>query len=161
MNKKVICKNVFGEEFKTEAENLHFRPGVYGIAIKDGKVLLSKQWDGYDFPGGGIELGETIKAALMREFKEETGFDVKVGALVTCEDSFYKHGLEDKYSHSFLLYYLCEITGGSVEELALTETEKEYVEKPEWIDLKEIGDIKFYNSIDSLAILKKAQELNN
>jgi hypothetical protein len=30
---------------------------------------------------------------------------------------------------------------------------------PEWIDLKDIGEIKFYNSIDSEEIIKKALQV--
>jgi 8-oxo-dGTP pyrophosphatase MutT (NUDIX family) len=73
MNKKIICKDIKGNEYAVPVEQLSFRPSVYGIIIQEGKILLSKQWDGYDFPGGGIKLGETIEQALLREVKEETG----------------------------------------------------------------------------------------
>lgn len=52
------------------------RVGVYGIAINDGKMLLIKQPRGpyagmFDFPGGGVEFGESVEEALRREFAEE------------------------------------------------------------------------------------------
>jgi hypothetical protein len=52
------------------------RTGVYGISTKRDKILLITQQNGpykgkYDFPGGGIEFGETIEEALRREFHEE------------------------------------------------------------------------------------------
>lgn len=56
------------------------RTGIYGIAKKDGKVLLVQQNQGphcgkWDLPGGKIEPGETIEQALKREFLEEVGME--------------------------------------------------------------------------------------
>lgn len=54
------------------------RIGVYGVATNDEKMLVVKQKSGpyagkFDFPGGGIEFGESPEAALQREFVEEVG----------------------------------------------------------------------------------------
>lgn len=155
----IKCKNVYGEEFKVSIEKLSFRPSVYGVIIKDGKILLSKQWDGYDFPGGGIKLGETIKEALKREMKEETSLDVKMGDIVACENSFFKYRQKEKYVQSILIYYLCEIVGGKISLEFIAESEKDYIGEAEWIDLDAVGKIKFYNSVDSVEIIKKAVEV--
>ncbi|OJU79981.1 MAG: GNAT family N-acetyltransferase [Chlamydia sp. 32-24] len=52
------------------------RTGAYGVAIKNGKILLITQERGphqgkFDLPGGRIEFGETIEQTLRREFLEE------------------------------------------------------------------------------------------
>lgn len=62
--KKVICRDHEEKLYEVGVDKLKFRPSVYGILIEDGKVLLSRQWEGYDFPGGGIELGETVEEVL-------------------------------------------------------------------------------------------------
>ena len=55
--------------------------------IKDGdKYLLQnrvkKDWQGYTFPGGHIEPGESIVQSAIREVKEETGLTMKNPRLV-------------------------------------------------------------------------------
>ena len=86
---EVVCKDIYGKEYKVDSEKVFFRPSVYGILIKDNKVLLVKQFgDGYDFPGGGIDKHETVIDGLKREFWEETGFKVKEEELVDCQSAF-------------------------------------------------------------------------
>lgn len=153
--KKVVCKDIKGNLSEVNIDELSFRPSVYGVIIDNEKILLSRQWDGYDFPGGKIELGETIKEALTREVKEETGLEVNVGKIVACENSFFKLPKDGKPVQSILIYYLCSITGGKISTDYLSENEKNYASKAEWIELSQIEKIKFYNSIDSVKIIKE------
>jgi len=161
--KKVICTDRNGGKHEVAADRLTLRPAVYGVIIKDGAILLSKQWDGYDFPGGKIELGEDIKDAVIREIKEETGLDAKVGNIVVCENSFYKtlpgDTKKEDCLHSILVYYLCEIVGGEISLENISEGEKRYLAMAEWIPLEDIEKIKFYNTIDSLKVIKQALEI--
>lgn len=156
-NNKVICQDINGKQYEASVEELSFRPSVYGIIINGNKVLLSKQWDGYDFPGGGVDLGETIEEALIREVKEETGLKVKVGRIVACESSFFKLPFEGKFVQSILMYYLCEIVAGEISTAYFDAREKEYAGKPEWIDISKVNKIKFYNSIDSIEVIRQAE----
>jgi 8-oxo-dGTP diphosphatase len=162
LNQEITCLDINGAEHKILADKLSFRPSAYGVVIKDGKILLSRQWDGYDIPGGGIEVGETIEEAVKREVKEETGIDVKVGEIISCQNSFFKlpYTAEEKaYVNSILAYYLCEVVGGELSADGFDEHEQEYADMPEWIDLDKLDEIKFYSSVDSRAIIRKAQQM--
>jgi len=62
-------------------EKEHRHLGVYGLLIKDNKLLLIKKktgpYDGkLDLPGGSIEFNEKPVDTLKREFMEETGIEI-------------------------------------------------------------------------------------
>ena len=60
----------------------HTHIGIYGLVIKDNKILLIKKANGpykgkLDLPGGSLEFGEKPENTLIREMKEETNLEVK------------------------------------------------------------------------------------
>lgn len=159
---KVICHDIEDNEQEIDSEKFLHRPSVYGILIEDGKILLSKQYDGYDFPGGGIELHEIIDQALVREFWEETGLKIKSGETIYTDTSFFIDARGQSFNCT-LIYKIVEKVSGELSKDNLDPEEKKYADMPEWIDLKDIGKIKFYNGldergsvIDSKALIQKA-----
>ena len=54
------------------------------VVIEEEKVLLTKRDDFHIWclPSGGVEDGETVVEAAIRETKEETGIDVKITRMV-------------------------------------------------------------------------------
>jgi 8-oxo-dGTP diphosphatase len=72
---------------------LHQGPvlAVLAVLVRDGKVLLVQRGNQPDrgkwgFPGGKVELGETVAAAAVRELNEETGIDAAPGDVLTVLD---------------------------------------------------------------------------
>lgn len=150
----VVCEDIEGNRYDVSSADLVFRPAVYGIIIKDDTILLSKQWDGYDFPGGGIELGENTEDAVVREVKEETGMEVQPTKIIYSNNSFFKLPFKGTFVHSIHLYYLCEITGGELSTEFFDENEVQYAEHPEWVQLNQVTKVKIYTSADVTKILE-------
>ena len=89
-----------------------FRAAVAAMIFDEqGRILLFKhtyrkfEWG---IPAGGLEYGEQPDKAIVREFFEETGMQIKVEKLLLAESS--------KEDHNISLIYLCEITSGTFKE---------------------------------------------
>lgn len=74
-------------------------------------LLVRHEKDGQTYwllPGGGVEFGEPLDAALRRELKEEARVDIRVGDLVFANDSIDPGGER----HIVNLYFTAEVTNG-------------------------------------------------
>ena len=160
MKKSVICHDIKGGKYEVLAEDLNFRAAVYGIILKDDKILLCRILDGYDFPGGGVKKGESIEESLKREIYEETGIKVQPEKIVTATEDFFISIESKRKLHSILLYYLCKNPEGNVSTDFFDDDEKKIMKEAEWIDLKEVKNIKFINGIDSVKLIENAVQLN-
>lgn len=159
----ITCRDVNGKECEAPIDKLQFRPSVYGLLIENDNILLTRQWDGYDFPGGGIEIDETIPEALKREFYEETGLRIEPIMPIHCETDFFNPDYADKYKGQYwncvMIYYLVRKIGGELTTDNFCDTEREYADMPEWTDLSKIYDYKFFNSVDSVRLIEAAARL--
>jgi 8-oxo-dGTP diphosphatase len=62
------------------------RLAAYAVVARDGHILLSL-WNEvvpgrWTMPGGGVEYHETVEDAVVREVREETGYDVSLVRLL-------------------------------------------------------------------------------
>ncbi|MCY4191190.1 MAG: NUDIX hydrolase [Rhodospirillaceae bacterium] len=57
------------------------------LLIRRGKLPMRGRWS---LPGGRQELGETVRETAVREVKEETAVDIRVGALIEVLDAIYR-----------------------------------------------------------------------
>lgn len=86
---------------------------VAAIIIDDNKVFATQRGygdfkDGWEFPGGKIEPGETPQEALVREIKEELEIEIEVGELFDIVEYDYPT------FHLSMNCYLCTIKSGDL-----------------------------------------------
>lgn len=113
-NKQITAFDLFGKKHKRWLKDFKFRPSVHGLLRDGNKVLVQrhKLLSKYGFPGGGVEIDESILDGLIREYEEETGLKVKVGKLLGISEDFFT--FKDTDIHGILIYYEVEKVGGKV-----------------------------------------------
>lgn len=85
------------------------------IVADDGRLLFAQRGEQaknergcWEFPGGSVEFGETLTAALQREMGEEFGISIQVDSLLDIVD----HILPDERQHWVSPTYICHIRKG-------------------------------------------------
>ncbi|HKJ34240.1 MAG TPA: NUDIX domain-containing protein [Balneolales bacterium] len=113
------------------------RVRINGLIVRDRSLLMVKMkaptsdkafWIP---PGGGLEFGESMQHALIREMKEETGLKVKVN------DLRYTSEYINPPWHAVEFYFDCELIDGEV----ILGKDPELTDKSQY--LKDISFIPF------------------
>ncbi len=82
---------------KTKRKPLPHYDVTAAVIRKNGRILIAQRPLGsrlgglWEFPGGKVEHGESLKQCLHREIKEELGIRIKVGKQITSIDHAYTH----------------------------------------------------------------------
>jgi 8-oxo-dGTP diphosphatase len=101
------------------------------IMVRDGRVFAARRghgMDGWEFPGGKVEEGETSEQAVAREIREELGVDLST--------TWYLDTIEYDYPdfHLSMDVFVSELAPG--EEPRLLEHRE-----GRWLGRAELGDV--------------------
>ncbi len=100
-----VIKSVYGNKVRVR---------VCGLCFKDDRLLLVRhaglgpEGELWAPPGGGIEAGEPAAISLKREFREETGLDVRVADFLFINE-YIGQGL-----HAVELFFSVQQQGGKL-----------------------------------------------
>ena len=105
---------------------------VAAIIVENGRVFATQRGygdfkDGWEFPGGKIEAGESPEQALVREIREELDTEIRVERLLRTVEWDYPT------FHLSLDCFICKIESG---DLHLREHEA-----ARWLDLEHLNDV--------------------
>jgi 8-oxo-dGTP diphosphatase len=92
--------------------------GVGAVVVLDRRIVLARrrfeplagQWS---LPGGGLELGETIRHGLVREVREETGLEIEPGPLLEIFEPVLRDEHQRVRHHYVILDYLARAVAGT------------------------------------------------
>jgi 8-oxo-dGTP pyrophosphatase MutT (NUDIX family) len=134
----IPCRTLYNETKSVPAESLIQRPSVYGVVIHEGKLLVAQaeHTQRYVLPGGGIEKGEAIEAALIREVREETSLEIEVGEFLHFETDLFYYDPLDLAFHGFLFFYRCKAL--TVDLHTPDYEPDEGLVMPLWVDIQEL-----------------------
>ena len=147
-------------DVKIDSVEGKFKFRVCGILKVKDKYLNVKiqNNDFYCLPGGHVELGEDTDHAVLREMKEELGYEVKIVKLVSIIQNFFK-SKDDRVFHELGYYYIVEpvnLDDVNLNDYVITELDKGKLVRLEfkWFTLEELKQTRFLPEV-----LKN--ELNN
>ena len=119
----------------TSSSLVHKQIGVAVITNREGKILIDRRKAAgemgglWEFPGGKIEPGETVRECIQREIKEELNIEIAVGDRLTTITHTYQTFKVTLYVH------YCRHLGGKPQPIECEEIL--------WVDPSQMNQYQF------------------
>jgi 8-oxo-dGTP diphosphatase len=113
---------------------------VSAAIFRDGRVLIVRRARPpahglYTLPGGGVELGETLEQAVIREVREETALDIEPVDLIGFRQAIARDAAGRVERHFVILPFAARWIAG---EIALNEE----LSDAHWLEPAELSGLK-------------------
>ena len=120
------------QDFRTKVDRTVFGVRATALIIKDSRMLVIEDKDGFYTIGGAIRVNEATEDAVIREVKEELGVISKVGQLAfVVENRFEQAGV---HYHNIEFHYLVDL----LEDAPLTMQEDAKPLPCQWLALDDL-----------------------
>jgi ADP-ribose pyrophosphatase YjhB (NUDIX family) len=145
------CLNIFRRESGYATPKVDVR----GAVFRDGKILLSRELDDgcWSLPGGWADVNDSPSQAIVREVREEAGYEVRCIRLVAVLDRDLHCAGGTHPFHIYKLMFLCEITD-QVQGLCHDITDAEF------FDLDELPELSLHRTLPEHIHLLHEHALN-
>jgi 8-oxo-dGTP diphosphatase len=93
--------------------------GVGAVIVQENRVLLIRRGQApllgeWSLPGGVLECGETLREAVVREAREETGLTVETGEMLCVYERIIRSDDSRVRYHYVLIDFLCRPASGDL-----------------------------------------------
>ena len=93
--------------------------GVGAVIVEQSRVLLIRRGQPpllgeWSLPGGVLECGETLREAVVREAREETGLVIETGEMLGVYERVIRGGEGRVRYHYVMIDFLCRPVGGDL-----------------------------------------------
>lgn len=127
------------------------RLAAYAVVVDQRQRVLLALWNEVDpplwtMPGGGVEFAETIEEAVVRELREETGYEVRVDRLLGVHSHVISpeaRGSSDRPLKSVRTIFAATVIGG-----VLTPEVDGTTDEARWFDLSDVATLYRVSLVD-------------
>ena len=137
----------------------NFNVRVYGLLINTkNEILVSDERRAgisfTKFPGGGLEFGEGLSEALIREFTEELGIIITVENLFYVNDFFQVSAFNENHQLLSFYYFVNYDNNDVIGQDEYSYPLQDDGEKQRWVAINHLTDEDFTFPIDKKVIQK-------